>query len=128
MSGRLPDLSDAELDVLKIVWMRDRSSAREIHEAIAPEREWSYSTTRTLLRRLVEKGAAKVGEFHGLQLYEAAISKPEGLARRVREFADRVLELDRAPVISLFGESHALTEEEIAELERLLEELKEGNR
>lgn len=117
----LPELSSTELDVLKILWAAGRLSAREVHDDLGHRRGWAYSTTRTTLERMVEKGLLEKGAFHGLNLYRPLVSKPVGLARLVRDFAERVLELDVAPVVSLFARSEALSEEEVQELERLLE-------
>lgn len=118
---RLPDLASTELDVMKVLWKAGRSSAREVHEGVEESLGWAYSTTRTTLERLAKKGAVRKRRFHGLTLYEAKISKARGLARRVLEFAERVLETDPAPVVSLFARSEALSEEEIDELSRLLD-------
>ena len=118
---RLPDLASTELDVMKVLWKAGRSSAREVHERVEEPLGWAYSTTRTTLERLANKGAVRKRRFHGLTLYEAKISKARGLARRVLEFAERVLETDPAPVVSLFARSEALTEEEIEELSGLLD-------
>jgi len=117
----LPELSATELDVLKILWAAGRLSAREVHGDLGPRKGWAYSTTRTTLERMVEKGLLDKAAFHGLNLYRPLVSKPAGLARMVRDFAERVLELDAAPVVSLFARSEALSEDEVRELERLLE-------
>lgn len=119
---RLPDLASTELDVMKVLWKEGRLSAREVHERVEASLGWAYSTTRTTLERLAAKGAVRKARFHGLALYEPKISKARGLARRVLEFADRVLESDPAPVVSLFAHGEALREEEIEELSRLLDE------
>lgn len=118
---RLPDLASTELDVMKVLWKEGRLSAREVHERVEEPLGWAYSTTRTTLERLAKKGAVSKTPFHHVSLYEPEISKARGLARRVLEFAERVLESDPAPVVSLFAHSEALSEEEIEELSRLLD-------
>lgn len=117
-----PELSSSELELMKVLWRSGRLSAREVHQRVAEELNWAYSTTRTTLDRMTKKGVVTKRPFHGLHLYEPAISKARGLAARVREFAERVLEIDPAPVVSLFAESPVLTEEETEELSRLLRE------
>ncbi len=119
-SSHLPELSATELDVMKILWREGKQSARELHDRLAPARNWAYSTTRTTLERMVEKGLLEKAAFHGINLYAPRLGKPAGLARLVRDFAERVLEMDAAPVVSLFARSEALSEEEVRELERLL--------
>lgn len=116
------DLTSAELAVMKALWSEGRLSAREVHERIAERLEWAYSTTRTTLDRMAGKGLVAKEEFHGLYLYSPLISRPAGLAGMIRDLADRVLDVDYAPVLSLFAEATELSDAEIEELERLLEE------
>lgn len=129
MAGRgLPEVARSELEVLKVLWEEGRLSAREVHDRIAAAQGWAYSTTRTVLDRMAKKGLLGRARFHGMLLYEPRISRPLGLARLVRDFAERVLELDSAAVLPLFARSEALSEEELAELSRLLDEVDEGDR
>lgn len=116
----LPDLSDSELDVMRALWKGSRLSAREVHDRVSPARGWAYSTTRTVLERMVEKGLVDKDSFHGIYLYRPCLSRAAGLARAVRDFADRVAEVGAAPVVSLLAGGESWSEEEVAELERLL--------
>lgn len=121
LERELPDLTRSELTVLKVLWQRGELSAREVHEGLADAIDWAYSTTRTTLDRMAAKGLLGKRSFHGIYLYKPLVTKAAGLAGLVRDLADRVLEMDYGPVVSLFAEANALTEEEIQELERLLE-------
>jgi predicted transcriptional regulator len=115
-------LTRSELPVLKVLWKEGELSAREVHQRIEGATGWAYSTTRTTLDRMAGKGLLDRRSSHGMYLYSAAITKAAGLAGVVRELAEKVLETDYAPVVSLFVEANALTPEEVEELERLLEE------
>ncbi len=117
----LPDLNENELAVMKVLWEQGAQSAREIHDALQARRDWSYSTTRTVLERMCKKSFLQKRSFHGLYVYQARFGKPLGLARRVRNFARQVLETDLAPVVSLVARSEALTPEELDELSAILE-------
>jgi len=117
----LPELTKSELAVLKVLWSGGAASAREVHEGLAEGVDWAYSTTRTTLDRMAAKGLLTKRSFHGIYVYAARISKVAGLAGLVRDLAERVLEVDYAPVVSLFAESKQLTPEEVEELSRLLE-------
>ncbi len=117
----LPHLTDAELELMRVLWSEEPLSAREIHERLS-ERGWSRSTTRTLLRRLVAKSAVSQAPFHGLQLYTTEVGRARGLASRIRDFAEQILQADPVSVVPLFADSGSLDEGEIAELEALLAE------
>lgn len=116
----LPELSRSELDIMKILWQQGRGSAREVHDSLGSQYEWAYSTTKTVMDRMVKKGHLTRENFHGVFLYNPLISKPAGLANFVRNFADNILELDYGSVMSLFARSQALTPNEIEELSNLL--------
>jgi predicted transcriptional regulator len=116
----LPQISPAELQIMKVLWRDGRLSAREIHNRLADRLGWAYSTTRTTVERMVKKGLVAKNVLHGLHVYRPGVSKATGLARLVRDFADQVLEASHAPVVSMFAEAGTLNEDEIAELEALL--------
>jgi BlaI family transcriptional regulator, penicillinase repressor len=116
----LPHLAPAELDIMKVLWKSGQLSAREIHDSVASSTGWAYSTTRTLVERMVQKGLLVRQDSHGLHIYGPAISRPQGMARLVQEFGEQVLGLASPPVATLFSESEALTKDEIDELRRLL--------
>jgi BlaI family transcriptional regulator, penicillinase repressor len=118
---RLPQLAPAELDVMKTLWKAGTLSAREIHEQLVARTGWAYSTTRTTIERMVAKHLLTKRSFHGLNVYGPAVSRPQGIAHLVREFARQVLDLPTAPVAALFAESEALTPDEVAELRALLD-------
>lgn len=124
----LPELAGSELDVMKVLWEDGELSAREIHERVQERLGWAPSTTRTVLDRMVKKGLLEKRDSHGINLYVPLVSKAGGLARLVRDFAARVLELDHAAVVPLFARSKVLTREELDELSRLLDEEADGKR
>lgn len=115
-----PELSRAELDLIRILWGSDGLSAREIHERLDPGYGWAFSTTRTMLDRMVAKGHLAREPFHGVNLYRALLSRPQGLAPLVRHFADRVLGADHSAVVGLFASASDLTPAEVEELARLV--------
>jgi predicted transcriptional regulator len=113
-------LAPAELEVMKLLWSAGPLAAREAHDRLAEATGWAYSTTRTTIERLVKKGAVDKRSVHGLHVYAAAISRAQGMAPLVEEFARSVLGLERVPVAALFRDSEALTPGEIEELREIL--------
>ncbi len=117
-----PELTTAELEVMKVLWRKQPISAREVHDGLPKDQGWAYSTTRTILDRMARKELIRRQSFHGLWLFETAITRPRGLAGFIRRFADRVLEVPVPQVVSLFVENGRLSSEELRELETILEE------
>ena len=118
----LPELSKAEYDILRVLWKKGQQTVREVHDQIQSVHGWAYTTTKTMMDRMVTKGLLNRETFHGIYLYQPLITRPVGLARLVQFFADRVLEMDVSSVVAMFAQSKAITPEEIQELEHLLEE------
>lgn len=124
-SSQYPELSRAELDLMKVLWAAGRLSAREVHEQIPPEFGWAYTTTRTVLDRLVAKGVLRRESAHGINVFMPLMTRPQGLARLVREFATRVAEVEPAAVVALFARQSRLSPAELAELAALVREASE---
>jgi BlaI family penicillinase repressor len=123
----LPDISKAEYDILRILWKSGAQSVRELHEKIQASNQWAYTTTKTMMDRMAQKGLLARQQFHGIFLYQAQISRPAGLAKFIQFFADRVLETDAMQVVNMFAASNSLSPEEIEELEKLLYPGKKSN-
>ena len=109
-----------ELAILKLLWRRKTLSAREISDAIADDLGWSYSTLRTVLERMHEKGLLGKHQINGVNAYSPSVGKVDLLGRMIEDFSSRVLELDAAPSAVMFADSKLLTDDELEELEKVL--------
>ena len=112
----------SELIILKALWSEAPLSAREIQDRVGPQLEWSFSTTRTTLSRMLEKGLLKFETKHGVRVYVSAESKTRTLSGVMREFFQTVLEMKGPLPTAAFHDSEMLSEEEWQELDRLLNE------
>lgn len=109
-----------ELAILKQLWRSGKMNARQIHGSIEEDFRWSYSTVRTVLERMSEKGLLSKAPAGGVNVYEAEVTKVAMLGRMISDFSKRVLELDSAPAAAFFSDSKLLSEEELSELETIL--------
>lgn len=124
----IPDLSKAEYDVLRVLWRLRQASVREVHDRLEADTGWAYTTTKTVMDRMAAKGLLERENLHGAFVYRPLVSRAAGLARFVRFFADRVVERDLGTVLGLFRDSETLSEEELAELERLVQDDSESDK
>lgn len=115
------DASGPELEILKLLWQHRRLSAREIHQHIEQSRDWAYSTTRTVLERMVKKEQLHKETVHGLIVYAPAVEKVPTLVAMITEFTSRVLGIRPSAAIPMFAESELLDKDELKEIEALLE-------
>ncbi|WOI53359.1 BlaI/MecI/CopY family transcriptional regulator [Parvularcula sp. LCG005] len=118
--------TEAELRLLKILWSHDRLSARELQDLVEPQTGWSFSTTRKLLDRMVEKSLVSVVPVHGVRTFEAAQSRLRTMAGLIRSFSRQVLDVEGPLPVASFVSSRLIDEDEVEELEALLNELDEG--
>ena len=117
---RPPAPSNAELELLKTLWREGPCSARELHNKVATTLDWSYSSTRKTLERMIDKGLVEEGSVHGLNVYQAKVGKVATLAALSADFARRVLEIDGPLPVQAFADSRLLDAGELDELESLL--------
>lgn len=115
-----PNATRTELSILKHLWPDARKSAREIQDAISGETGWSFSTTRTLLTRMEEKGLVSRADVHGVAVYAPALSRVAVLGAMARELTRDVLDIKGAVPASMFADSPHLTRDELAELDAIL--------
>jgi BlaI family transcriptional regulator, penicillinase repressor len=115
-------ISEAEWEVMGVVWEQAPVTASTIMEVVEPKREWTLATVRTLLRRLVNKGAVEQRLEGKRYLYTSRLSREECVKRESDSFLDRVL--GRAPAATLLHlvERADLSREDIRDLRRILRE------
>ena len=109
-----------ELAVLKRLWPAGRLSAREVHDAVSEDTRWSYSTTRTVLTRMEEKGLVGRADVHGVAVYSPALSRVQVLGAMARELTRGVFDIKGALPASMFADSPHLSEDDLAELDAIL--------
>ncbi len=116
-----------ELEFLKLLWKKQPCTARELHNAIAENFEWSYSTTRKTLERMGQKEFVLIETIGNKKSYTTKLDKVRVLANFAIDFASRILELDSPLPVAMFADSKLIDKSEIKELEKMLEKLsKEG--
>jgi BlaI family transcriptional regulator, penicillinase repressor len=129
--GSAPPVSDAELDVLKVLWAHGPATVREVEARLRRRRKrWAYNTILTLLSRLREKGyvAGDRPEQGGTaHVFRAAISRDELLRNGLTDLADRVCDGTASPLVHALVQGRRLSPDDIAELRRLLDELERGD-
>ena len=113
-------MTKAEWEVMAVVWLRAPVAASAIAEELHASKRWTLATVRTLLRRLVLKGALRQASEGKRYIYTPKVSMEECVHRESLSFWDRVL--GRAPSAALIHlvRRADLTREDIQELRRIL--------
>lgn len=117
-------ISEAEHAVMEVLWEEQPLTAAEVAERAGPKRGWSVHTVKTLLSRLLAKGAIS-HEAEGRRfLYRPAIERDSYVGRESEKLVDRLFGGRVTPLIAQLAERRSLSPEDIEELEALLKELK----
>src|SRR5262245_28148977 len=113
-------ITEAEWEVMTVVWQQAPVAASTVAEVLVRKRQWSLATVRTLLRRLVNKGALQQKAEGKRYLYTARVTMEDCVRRESDSFLDRIL--GRAPATTLLHlvERAELSREDILELRRIL--------
>ncbi|MCH7959898.1 MAG: BlaI/MecI/CopY family transcriptional regulator [Candidatus Hydrogenedentes bacterium] len=119
--GKKPQISDAEWEVMKVLWSRSPVSVNEVAEALTAK-EWHPKTIRTMLARLSKKGVVAHKVHDGIYRYYPLLTKEECERTASDWFLDRVFDGALAPMVAHIAKRRRLTADERKELERILEE------
>ena len=114
-------LSGAEWEVMKVIWDTGPLAARDVYSALPNETNWAYKTVKTLLSRLVAKGALEYDQIGNSYLYRAAVAREQMTRQEMRGLFSRVMGAALSPVLLHFIEEAELSDDDLAELQQLLD-------
>jgi predicted transcriptional regulator len=118
-----PAISEAESHVMELLWRSAPQGSDELVAALHPGTGWHENTVRTLLNRLVRKGAVRAEREGRRYLYSPLLTREQWQAAESRSLLDRVFGGKVAPLLVHFSRSEKLSAKDIAQLRRLVEEL-----
>ena len=117
-------ISEAEYAVMEALWQKSPLTATEVSDQVADQRGWSLATVKTLLSRLVAKKAVATEPDGRRYLYTPTIERTDYVGSESRRLVDRLFGGRAAPLVAHLVEAEALSPEDIAEIERLIRELR----
>ena len=127
MPSRQPvPISEAESVVMEIIWAKNPILTEDVIAALEPHGKWQEATVKTLLNRLLKKGAVKARKDQRRYLYSPVLTRDQWLASESRGFLDRMFDGRVAPLVSYFSQQRKLSKKDIEELKRVIEELDNG--
>lgn len=117
-------ISEAEHAVMEVLWDTSPRSAADVCDAVCEARGWSMPTVKTLLSRLVAKGAVATEPEGRKFLYTPLLERADYVGGESRRLVDRLFGGRAAPLFAHLAENEALTDQDLAEIETLLKELR----
>lgn len=117
--GRELRISQAEWELMESVWDRGTVTAADIISSLGIAKRWNPSTVRTLLARLVEKGALRFETNANRYIYRAAVTRQRCVRQESRTFLEKVFGGDVNSLLAHFVKEAGLSEEDLKGLKRL---------
>ena len=118
-------ISDAEHAVMEVLWDKSPLTAQQVAAGIGPERDWTTNTVKTLLGRLLAKRIIAHEEDGRRYCYRPLVARGDYVAGESRRLMDRLFGGRFAPLVAHMAERDEITDQDIAEIEALLKELKQ---
>lgn len=119
-----PKISNAEWEVMSVVWEKTAITATELFESLPPGHGWKQKTVNTFLTRLVEKGVLAVDRRDKAFVYTARLPREQCIQSESASFLDRVFRGATGDLVKHFCAQGDLSADEIRELEKLLKSRK----
>lgn len=122
MSKAIPQVTAAELKVMKVLWRINSGAVRDVKDALTAEGEApAYTTVMTLMNQLAEKGALDVDRSRQPFVYRPAVRRDQVLGDRLRQFLQTVFDGQAGELVLRLVEEAELTPEELKRIEAQIE-------
>ncbi|UCF17331.1 MAG: BlaI/MecI/CopY family transcriptional regulator [Phycisphaerales bacterium] len=126
MTKELPRIADSEWRVMQVLWEHGPQTANDVVGALSGEVNWKPRTVKTLISRLVKKGAVKVTDEGYRYRYSAAVAESACVRSETKSFVRRVYQGAAKPALAAFLEDADLSDREIDDLQKILDRKRKG--
>ena len=123
-----PQPTDAELDILGVLWERGPSTVREVHSVLNKRRDTGYTTVLKFLQIMHEKGLVTRDESNRAHVYEAVASREATEEGLVETFVDKAFGGSASKLVLRALASRPASADELAEIRALIKKLEKENR
>jgi len=118
------ELTEAEWDIIKVVWEKEPCTAGTVQEIMAMTKERAYSTVKTTMDRMVDKGFLRIERIRNLQLFRSCISEVDAKRGEFRKMLKRAFDGALTPMMQFLIEHEGLSKEESSQLRKLVSKAK----
>ena len=121
------EISNAELEVMKVLWAEAPLPAAAIVKQLQQTTDWQAKTIKTLLNRLVQKGALNFEHEGRAYLYHPVIAETDYQIHAGQTFVQRLFAGKVTPLVASFAAAEQLSKDDISALKALIAQLEEGS-
>lgn len=113
------ELTEAEWEIMKVVWENEPCAAGTVQESLAETRDRAYSTVKTTMDRMAEKGFLEIERIRNLQLFKSCVSEIDAKRGEFRKMLKRAFDGALTPMMQFLIEHEGLSKEEASQLRKL---------
>ena len=118
------ELTEAEWEIMKVVWEKEPCAAGTVQESLAETRAWAYSTVKTTMDRMAEKGLLRIQRIRNLQLFKSCVSEVDAKRGEFRKMLKRAFDGALTPMMQFLIEHEGLSKDESEQLRKLVSKAK----
>ncbi len=111
-------ISEAEWKIMNVLWRKSPASARDVKKALEDDTDWAYATVKTIMSRLVEKGALQMSRQANTNMYTVAVSRLDARKMAVRSLLNRAFDGAFGPLVHFLLEQQELSDSDREALRR----------
>lgn len=125
MKTKTRNLTEQELEIMKVVWERKAATVREVYEALRERKTVAYTTVMTMMNILESKGHLVKRPEGRAFVYEPSQARTQVVSGMVQDFVDRVFDGVAQPLVLSLIKERKLSKKDLEEISRLIEETPE---
>ena len=124
MAKRNYELTEGEWAIIGAVWENEPCAAPTVQEALEKQKNWSYSTVKTMMDRMVGKRLLKTKRMRNLILYRSAITKQKAQNSEIMRAVKRAFDGALTPMMQFLLDNNSLSKRQLSELEAMIKSKK----
>jgi BlaI family penicillinase repressor len=121
------ELTEGEWEIMKVVWEKEPCAAGTVQEVLAESRDRAYSTVKTTMDRMVEKGFLRIEKVRNVQLFLSCVSEVDAKRGEFRRMLKRAFDGALTPMMQFLIEHEGISKKQASELRRLVNRASERN-
>lgn len=120
MAKKNYELTEGEWAIIQAVWENEPCAAPTVQEELEARKNWTYSTVKTMMDRMVTKGLLKTERIRNLILYRSAITRIQAQRAEIMRAVKRAFDGALTPMMQFLLDNHKLSQKQLSELEKLI--------
>ncbi len=120
MAKKNYELTESEWAIIQAVWKNEPCAAPTVQEKLETKKNWTYSTVKTMMDRMVTKGLLKTERIRNLILYRSVVTRIQAQKGEIMRTVKRAFNGALTPMMQFLLDNHKLSQKQLNELERLI--------